>query len=99
MAPANPRELSERELHEYVAGVEGHESQITGLVGYFYQMYRAEVLARGPVALIHDQKTGHIMHHARQLGGGIDDREIHGARSKALAASRIRVRIISRKVD
>ncbi len=46
MAPANPRELSERALHEYVAEVEGHESQVTGVVGYFYQMYRAEVLAR-----------------------------------------------------
>ncbi len=46
MAPANPRELSERELHEYVAEVEGHESQVTGVVGYFYQMYRAQVLAR-----------------------------------------------------
>ena len=46
MAPANPRELSERELHEYVAEVEGHDSQVTGVVGYFYAMYRAEVLAR-----------------------------------------------------
>src|SRR5882672_4167382 len=46
MAPANPRELSERELHEYVAEVEGHVSQVTGIVGYFYRMYRAEVLAR-----------------------------------------------------
>jgi len=46
MAPANPRELSERDLHEYVAEVEGHDSQITGVVGYFYRMYRAEVLAR-----------------------------------------------------
>jgi SAM-dependent methyltransferase len=46
MAPANPRELSERELHEYVAEVEGHESQVTGVVGYFYRMYRAEVLSR-----------------------------------------------------
>jgi SAM-dependent methyltransferase len=46
MAPASPRELSERELHEYVAEVEGHDSQVTGLVGYFYRMYRAEVLAR-----------------------------------------------------
>jgi ubiquinone/menaquinone biosynthesis C-methylase UbiE len=46
MAPANPRELSERELHEYVADVEGHDSQVTGVVGYFYRMYRAEVLAR-----------------------------------------------------
>jgi SAM-dependent methyltransferase len=46
MAPASPRELSERELHEYVAEVEGHDSQVTGIVGYFYRMYRAEVLAR-----------------------------------------------------
>src|SRR5712692_9670172 len=38
--------LSERELHEYVAGVEGHDSQVTGVVGYFYAMYRAEVLKR-----------------------------------------------------
>ena len=38
--------LSERALHEYVAEVEGHESQVTGVVGYFYRMYRAEVLAR-----------------------------------------------------
>src|ERR1700716_1120028 len=38
--------LSERELHEYVAGVEGHNSQVTGVVGYFYAMYRAEVLKR-----------------------------------------------------
>jgi SAM-dependent methyltransferase len=29
-----------------VAEVEGHDSQVTGVVGYFYQMYRAEVLAR-----------------------------------------------------
>jgi SAM-dependent methyltransferase len=42
----NPRELSERDLHEYVAEVEGHDSQVTGVVGYFYRMYRAEVLAR-----------------------------------------------------
>jgi SAM-dependent methyltransferase len=46
MPPANPRDLSERALHEYVADVEGHDSQVTGVVGYFYQMYRAEVLAR-----------------------------------------------------
>jgi SAM-dependent methyltransferase len=46
VAPASPRELSERELHEYVADAEGHESQVTGLVGYFYEMYRREVLAR-----------------------------------------------------
>jgi SAM-dependent methyltransferase len=38
--------ISERELHEYVAEVEGHDSQVTGIVGYFYAMYRAEVLAR-----------------------------------------------------
>ena len=42
----DPRSLSERELHEYVAEVEGHESQVTGVVGYFYQMYRSAVLAR-----------------------------------------------------
>lgn len=42
----DPTQLSERELHEYVAEVEGHDSQITGVVGYFYRMYRAEVLAR-----------------------------------------------------
>ena len=45
-AEVDPRSLSERELHEYVAEVEGHESQVTGVVGYFYRMYRAEVLAR-----------------------------------------------------
>ena len=42
----NPHGLSERALHEYVADVEGHESQVAGIVGYFYAMYRAEVLAR-----------------------------------------------------
>jgi SAM-dependent methyltransferase len=42
----NPRGLSERALHEYVAGVEGHDSQVTGVVGYFYRLYRTEVLAR-----------------------------------------------------
>lgn len=42
----NPRDLSERELHEYVADVEGHDSQVTGVVGYFYRLYRAEVLER-----------------------------------------------------
>ena len=41
-----PGSMTERELHEYVAEVEGHESQVTGVVGYFYAMYRAEVLAR-----------------------------------------------------
>jgi len=43
---ASRRDLTERELHEHVAVVEGHESQVTGIVGYFYAMYRAEVLAR-----------------------------------------------------
>lgn len=43
---ARPRELSERALHEYVADVEGHDSQVAGVVGYFYRMYRREVLAR-----------------------------------------------------
>ena len=46
MPQVDPRSLSERELHEYVAAVEGHESQVTGVVGYFYGLYRAEVLAR-----------------------------------------------------
>ena len=46
MAPVSLRELSERDLHEYVADVEGHDSQVTGIVGYFYRLYRAEVLAR-----------------------------------------------------
>jgi ubiquinone/menaquinone biosynthesis C-methylase UbiE len=41
-----PKHLTERELHEYVAGVEGHGSQVTGVVGYFYRMYRDEVLRR-----------------------------------------------------
>lgn len=42
----NPREMTENELHEYVAEVEGHEGQMTGVVGYFYRKYRAEVLHR-----------------------------------------------------
>jgi SAM-dependent methyltransferase len=46
MAQTGPRNLSERALHEYVAEVEGHESQVTGVVGYFYKMYRDEVLRR-----------------------------------------------------
>jgi len=46
MRQAARHRLSERELHEYVAEVEGHDSQVTGVVGYFYAMYRAEVLAR-----------------------------------------------------
>lgn len=43
---ASRHNVSERALHEHVANVEGHESQITGVVGYFYAMYRAEVLTR-----------------------------------------------------
>jgi len=46
MQQAARHRLSERELHEYVAEVEGHDSQVTGIVGYFYAMYRAEVLRR-----------------------------------------------------
>jgi SAM-dependent methyltransferase len=46
MRQAARHRLSERALHEYVAGIEGHDSQVTGVVGYFYAMYRAEVLAR-----------------------------------------------------
>lgn len=46
MPQAARHRLSERELHEHVADVEGHDSQVTGVVGYFYAMYRAEVLAR-----------------------------------------------------
>lgn len=37
---------AERELHEYVAEVEGHDSQVAGVVGYFYRMYRDEVIRR-----------------------------------------------------
>jgi SAM-dependent methyltransferase len=44
--PAASHKRSERELHEHVAEVEGHESQVTGVVGYFYEMYRAQVLER-----------------------------------------------------
>lgn len=46
MPQVDPRSLTERELHEYVAEVEGHGSQITGVVGYFYRMYRDEVVQR-----------------------------------------------------
>ncbi|HJZ74887.1 MAG TPA: methyltransferase domain-containing protein [Vicinamibacterales bacterium] len=46
-----PRQLGERALHEYVADVEGHDSQVAGVVGYFYRMYRDEVRRRvGAVA-------------------------------------------------
>jgi hypothetical protein len=43
---AASRDTSERALHEQVARVEGHDSQVTGIVGRFYRMYRAEVVAR-----------------------------------------------------
>jgi SAM-dependent methyltransferase len=46
MLQAVRHRLSERALHDHVAEVERHESQVTGIVGYFYSMYRAEVLAR-----------------------------------------------------
>lgn len=46
MLRAGRRSGPERALHEYVAEAEGHESQVTGIVGYFYAMYRAEVLSR-----------------------------------------------------
>jgi hypothetical protein len=42
----DPKRMTENELHEYVAEVEGHGSQVTGVVGYFYEMYRREVIAR-----------------------------------------------------
>lgn len=42
----DPKKMTENELHEYVAEIEGHGSQVTGVVGYFYQMYRREVIAR-----------------------------------------------------
>jgi SAM-dependent methyltransferase len=46
MPRVDPRKLTENELHEYVAEVEGHGSQVTGVVGYFYEKYRREVIAR-----------------------------------------------------
>jgi SAM-dependent methyltransferase len=46
MRQAARHRLSERALHEWVAEVEGHDSQVTGVVGYFYAMYRTAVLAR-----------------------------------------------------
>jgi SAM-dependent methyltransferase len=42
----DPKQMTENELHEYVAEIEGHGSQVTGVVGYFYEMYRREVIAR-----------------------------------------------------
>ncbi|MBY0493450.1 MAG: methyltransferase domain-containing protein [Cyanobacteria bacterium] len=45
-ASRDPKTMTENELHEYVAEKEGHGSQVTGIVGYFYEMYRREVIAR-----------------------------------------------------
>jgi hypothetical protein len=36
MPPSKWRSLPERELHDHVAEVEGHDSQVKGVVGYFY---------------------------------------------------------------
>jgi SAM-dependent methyltransferase len=41
-----PGGRAERDLHEAVAEREGHDSQVTGVVGFFYRMYREEVLRR-----------------------------------------------------
>ena len=46
MPPRRWRRLSERELHERVAEVDPHDSQVTGVVGYFYRMGQREVLSR-----------------------------------------------------
>jgi len=46
MSRVDRRKLTENELHEYVAETEGHDSQVTGVVGYFYNKYRTEVIAR-----------------------------------------------------
>lgn len=51
-----PHDLSEREVHEYAAMVEGHSSHERGVVRYFYQMYVEETLrcvegCRGPDVL------------------------------------------------
>src|SRR5262245_13794893 len=45
-SPRRRMSHAERQLHEYVAQVEGHESQVTGVVGFFYKMYRDEVRRR-----------------------------------------------------
>jgi ubiquinone/menaquinone biosynthesis C-methylase UbiE len=50
----NPKKMTENELHEYVAEVEGHGSQVTGVVGYFYETYRREVIARVQGTANHD---------------------------------------------
>lgn len=46
MRARDRKAMTENELHEYVAELEGHEGQVTGVVGYFYRMYRDEVLER-----------------------------------------------------
>lgn len=46
MLGIEPNELNERQLHEQVADTESHKSQETGIVGFFYRMYRDEVRAR-----------------------------------------------------
>ena len=35
-----PKKMTENELHDYVAEKESHDSQVTGVVGYFYEIYR-----------------------------------------------------------
>ncbi len=71
MSRVNPRKLTENELHEYVAEVEGHGSQVTGVVGYFYEKYRREVIAR---------LAGVPNHHILEVGCGegmmFDDTDI-----------------------
>ena len=46
MPALDRKNMTENELHEHVAELEGHDGQMTGVVGYFYRMYRAEVLER-----------------------------------------------------
>ncbi|OLC49995.1 MAG: hypothetical protein AUH43_06310 [Acidobacteria bacterium 13_1_40CM_65_14] len=46
MRQAARHSLSERELHEYVAGVEGHDEQLTGVVGFFNRRVRHHILTR-----------------------------------------------------
>jgi ubiquinone/menaquinone biosynthesis C-methylase UbiE len=46
MPAPDRKKMTENELHEHVAALEGHDGQMTGVVGYFYRMYREEVLTR-----------------------------------------------------
>lgn len=46
MQARNRNTMTENELHEYVAEIEGHEGQVTGVVGFFYRKYRDEVRER-----------------------------------------------------